>query len=473
MLGVGAMIVTNAVMTGFTEEMQDRIHGVLSDLVVQSNSVDGIPDAEQRMAEIRRIAGEHIAGMSTTVAVPAMLGFSTNGQYITRQVMVVGIDEKTYSSVSDFGQYLQHPSNREQLEFTLRNGGYDIIDHQAKDLGKTKPREEMQVAGWEYRRRKAAVMHAAVNSAPATGPNDPFQSMSPKIEVFDPREQIHTGAVLGIGLCSQRLSDRTDVFSALPGDDLELSFPSAGQPPRVLSAKFTIVDFYESKMGEFDSQFVFVPIRKLQELRGMINPTNGIANFNSIQIRLKDGIDPNLVRDLLQSHFPPRFVSVQTWRDKQSALIAVVHVEIVILNILLSFIIVVAGFGILAIFMLIVIEKTRDIGILKSLGAGGTGISSIFLVYGLILGLVGSGAGLCLGLLFVRYINEIAEFIGNLFGVQVFDPTIYMLPEIPTIVDGWAIALVVLGAIAIAVIASSVPAYRAARLHPVKALRYE
>ena len=82
------------------------------------------------------------------------------------------------------------------------------------------------------------------------------------------------------------------------------------------------------------------------------------------------------------------------------------------INILLFFIIAVAGFGILAIFYMIVVEKTRDIGILKSLGASGRGVMGIFLTYGLSLGLVGSGVGLLIGLSFVHYINPIADFIG-------------------------------------------------------------
>ncbi len=97
--------------------------------------------------------------------------------------------------------------------------------------------------------------------------------------------------MLGIGLCAYRTLDGADGFLALPGDDVEISYPTAGKPPRVLSAKFTFVDFYESKMNEYDSSFVFVPIRKLQELRGMIDPSTDIANCNAIQIRLKAGVD--------------------------------------------------------------------------------------------------------------------------------------------------------------------------------------
>ena len=90
------------------------------------------------------------------------------------------------------------------------------------------------------------------------------------------------------------LEPRDDL--ALPGDDVEISYPMIGQPPRVDSAKFTIVDFYESKMSEYDSNFVFVPLPKLQELRGMIDRSTGIARFTSIQIRVKDGVDIDMVR---------------------------------------------------------------------------------------------------------------------------------------------------------------------------------
>lgn len=480
-LGVATMIVVNAVMAGFTHEMQDRIHGILSDLVFESRSLDGSPDAGAHMERIRRVAGQHIAGMSPTAHVPAMLGYTVGDQYRTQQINLIGIDEQTYASVSDFGRYLQHPSNRRRLAFGLRESGYDTVDHQADGPG-AQPREQMASAGWRYRRWKNrhAVTEPVAPPPEAIAAGNPFDPAVAGVpegaaggELFNPLVEQHTGCVLGIALASYRNSDGVDTFLQLPGDDVEITYPSAGRPPKPLAAHFTVVDFYESKMNEYDNSFVFVPLRKMQQLRGMIDPETGVANFNTIQIRLREGADPHAVRDLIRAEFPDYAYAVSTWQDKQGALLAAVQMETAVLNVLLFLIIAVAGFGILAIFFMIVLEKTRDIGILKSLGAGGEGVLGIFLGYGLLLGVVGAGAGVGGGLLFVRYINEIADLLARATGRPVFDPAIYYFQSIPTIVEPMTVAWVALGAMAIAVLASVLPAWRASAMHPVAALRWE
>ena len=482
------MIVVNAVMAGFSHEMQTRIHGILGDCVFEARSLDGAIDAKEHMKRIDEAAGDLIAGMSPTAHVPAMLGFTVNGQRINKQINLIGIDPATYADVSDFGQYLQHPKNREQLQFDLHLGGYDMIDHQAEDPSKVMPRTQMELAGWEYRRRKAywdkqlAAEEAASKPAVAdktaeqSQPVDPFANAGQIEDVgktFDPAIEQHTGIVLGIAVGSYRNAKGEDMFMVLPGDDVEVTYPMATTPPKPGSSFFTVVDFYESKMSDNDSKFAFVPIQQLQSLRGMIDPQTQVASFNSIQIRCKEGVDPAELRNQIQEAFDPRLYVVSTWKDKQGALLAAVEMETAVLNVLLFLIIAVAGFGILAIFYMIVVEKTRDIGILKSLGASRRGVMGIFLGYGLTLGIVGAGAGMVGGLLFVKYLDKIADQLGRLTGRPVFDPSIYYFQKIPAIVEPFTVSWIVVGAMAIAVLASILPAYRAAKMHPVSALRWD
>ncbi len=493
MLGVATMIVVNSVMSGFTHEMQARMNGMLGDLILESRSMDGVPDAPAHMAKIREVAGDAILGMSPTVHVPALMYIELNGQLITHQATLVGIDELTYSGVSQFGNCLQHPQNREQLAFTLRPGGYDIFDHQVPDRSLLKPRKQMEHAGWPYRRHQAMLtkqrklqqnppplqggpLSANTEGGGTSGAINPFIADKPNEEEgrdFNPAIETHVGIVLGIGTCSYRDADGSDQFVALPGDDIRVSFPKASLPPEAISEFYTVVDLYESKMSEYDSSFMFVPLHELQKSRGMIDPETGVGKFTSIQIKLQPGVDAEQVRDALRNHFPAQFYMVSTWRDKQGPLLAAVQMETAVLNVLLFMIIAVAGFGILAIFTMIVVEKTRDIGILKSLGASGQGVMGIFLGYGLALGMVGAGVGMALGLLFVKYINPIADLLGRITGQPVFDPSVYYFYKIPTIVDPQTVTWICAGAVVIAVLASVMPARRAARLHPVRALRYE
>jgi lipoprotein-releasing system permease protein len=508
-LGVATMIVVNAVMAGFSHEMQTRIHGILSDLVFESHSLSGFQDPTWHMEEIRRAAGDDIAGMTPTVAVPAMLNFQVRGQWITRQIMLIGIDEATHAEVSDFGRYLQHPGNRDSLSFGLRDGGYDTVDSQSDTTAVTRP--ALEGAGWPHRRmrvererlwrerletdRRSASSSGAARSVdqqvdavlaataadaepPATAESparaDPFRQARPEEgSRMDPATEQFTGIVPGIGLASFRDTGGIDRFLVLPGDDVKITFPTAGTPPKAVSDTFTVVDFYESKMSEYDSNFVFVPIAALQRMRGMIDPQSGLASVNSIQIKLRDGADLDRVRDRLRQVFPADLYAVSTWRDKQGPLLAAVDMEMSVLNILLFLIIAVAGFGILAIFFMIVVEKTRDIGILKSLGAGSGGIGGIFLGYGLFLGMVGAGAGLVLGLSIAWNINAIRAGVEWCTGERVFDPSIYYFYRIPSIVHPATVAWILAGAIGIAVASSVLPALRAARLHPVEALRHD
>jgi len=213
---------------------------------------------------------------------------------------------------------------------------------------------------------------------------------------------------------------------------------------------------------------MFVSLEDLQQLQNMHNMAT------SLEIKLND-YDRDIESCLkeLYTLFPDVYYEVKTWKEIGGPVIGAIAVERAILNVLLFLIIAVAGFGILAIFYMIVVEKTRDIGILKSLGASNWGVMGIFVSYGLLLGLVGSGLGTLGGIAFTNNINEIERFISKLCGQDVFPRDIYFFDKIPVELNFWMLVWVNLGAMAIATGASVLPAIRAAMLHPVRALRFD
>jgi len=506
MLGVATMIVVNAVMLGFTNEMQVRIHGILSDVTVESTDANkGFPDVRWHTDRIREAAGGMIEEMTPLITIPAMLTFrlGVDGEPISVPVEVMGIDAVTQSRVSEITKYLQHQDNRRELSFKLRENGYDTQG--AGSDGRGAHRYEMRYAGWDYRRNNFAEreknrlryeeerirlekqQNAARNSATKSPvesalPDDPFAAApSTPSQVFDPAKEQHTGAILGIGISLYRRADQVDPetgkrtvvdnLALIPGDDIMLTFPTASVPLKLQSDSFTVVDLYESKMMEYDKSLVFIPIEKLQQLRGMFDSATGKPTITQILIKAKPGADIDVLRDKIQAVFPQELFRVSTWRDKQKTLLAAVFNELAMLNVLLFLIFAVAGFGILAIFYMIVVEKQKDIGILKSLGASSGGIMQIFLCYSLLLCIVGSGMGLMTGLLFVKYIKEIAKVLSYILRSDVFSPEIYSFYEIPTVVQPTTVFWIIYGAILIAVASGVLPAIRAARLHPVESLR--
>jgi lipoprotein-releasing system permease protein len=309
---------------------------------------------------------------------------------------------------------------------------------------------------------------------------DPFQNHN-EFEQGINKEPLAARVYLGEELISahypnQKTGKLQKVMLVRPGEDVTITTVKSGKPEPV-SFQATICDVFRSGMTEYDSKLVLVNLEQLQQNRGMLtrdeNGEIAVDHITSIQIKLKDYDHAEVVVDKLKAAFDPAEVTVRTWESTQGVLLSAVEMETAILNVLLFLIITVAGFGILAIFYMIVVEKTRDIGILKSLGASSRGVMSIFLSYGLALGLVGSAAGVTIGLVFVKYINQIEDALSWVTGREVFNRDIYYFSSIPTHVNPMMVFWVALGAMGIAVLASILPARRASRLHPVRALRFD
>ena len=442
MLGVATMIVVNSVMAGFSEKMRDRLHGVLADVVVESRDLDGFRNADSVMARIKQVGGDDVIAMAPTMETPALLKFTYRGLPTTRPIVLIGVRPEERAKTGDFAEFL-----------------FDA------DGKKVPPSFAVSEA---VRRNNPAGSIIDENDDPAL--KEALKGMMPQVKPDD-------GIILGYALAHSHFQGK-DYCIAAPGSQVNLVFPQAGNPPKATSDSGIVVAYFKSGMSEYDSSHVYMPLAQLQKMRLLLGNTDdpNAGAVNQIQIKAREGADlddlAGRIELAMEDISPTRFI-VNTWERKQGPLLAAVAVEQGILNLLLFFIIAVAGFGILAIFSMIVVEKTRDIGVLKALGASTSGVRGIFLGYGLSLGIVGSGVGMIGGLLFVRYINEIETKLSQLTGRKVFDDSIYYFSEIPTRVVPSTVAWIVGGALLIAIIASVVPAQRAARLRPVQALRFE
>jgi lipoprotein-releasing system permease protein len=445
MLGVATLIVVNSVMAGFSTKLRERLHGLLSDIVIEAHDFQGFANPQDKMAFIQSFPdlNERIEAMTPTLEIFGMIRFECNGTSIARPVHIIGIDASGRARVGGFAEHL------------LLHKGQPSFELSPEALKR------------QYRMHPPGLLNEMANMqmpkptdgkpAPAPPPSRPWQPST---------------IIVGYAVAHFRAKMNPDeppkeVRTLEPGDDVIVTTIS-GHGLKPVEWKCAVCDYFRSEMSEYDANYVFVPIEELQRLRAMDNKAT------TIQIRLKNYHDLHAVKERLQALIPPHWnLSVHTWEDKQGPLLAAISIEKGILNVLLFMIIAVAGFGILAIFSMIVVEKTRDIGILKALGASNTGVLNIFLGYGLLLGAVGAFLGSAIGTTITMYINEIEQFLTRWTGHELFDRSVYYFNEIPTDLNMWSVLTINVGAIAIAVLFSILPALRAALLHPVRALRYE
>jgi lipoprotein-releasing system permease protein len=272
----------------------------------------------------------------------------------------------------------------------------------------------------------------------------------------------------------------------------EGTLPSAEEnpPPR----PYWIVDDSRTKVYQIDSNTVYVPFDILQRDLGMTEKKSEDgsltwpARTSEIDIRVKPGTDLNKARDEIsklcidisdKAHASGKYApmaggfNVLTWEDQNRLFLGAVEHEEVLMIILFGIISVVAVFLIFCIFYMIVVEKTRDIGIIKSVGATSAGVAGIFLGYGLAIGIVGSGLGLLCGWLVVHYINQLHTWLGREFHIVIWDPKVYLFDSIPNTMNPKEAAVICSAAVIAAVLGALLPAIRAANLHPVEALRWE
>jgi lipoprotein-releasing system permease protein len=193
--------------------------------------------------------------------------------------------------------------------------------------------------------------------------------------------------------------------------------------------------------------------------------------YHSIRVKLKDPRHAKEVKEDFLKKFPDFYTA--TWEEHRADFLRAVNNEKVLLAIVLSFIVLLGGFIILATLTLTVVEKTKDIGVLSALGATRRGVMELFIGNGFFIGVLGSILGVLLGWLFVSNVDWVHRQLREVFGIEMFPSDIYLFREIPTVWSWGTVAWIVGGSLLMAFVAGFFPALRAARMDPVKALRYE
>lgn len=440
-LGVGSIIVVLAVMDGFQRDLKTMIRGTLSDVIIEI-SPDAVSSYSKIKEELLAVPGIEAVTLQrqTFGALPASrrdaMGTRTN--YIA--VKISGILPDDEREVSQVMRHMQPvPDSREDL---IR-------------LGIDPPESAFRT------------------------PDDPFViPEDADTPVFFPEEwprvviSEHLARRLGTGYRKLRPGNEFDLisFEEELGEDGRRSYKPA-------TRHVVVSRIYKSGNSEFDRGHIYVDLRGSGQIF-FRNPEGTITEFRA---RLSEGKTLTEMREpiarVMSKHDPEIGLSpdetIQSWQDKQRVLLRAVQNEKFLLGFVLFFIVLVACFTIFATLTMTVVEKTRDIGVLRALGATPGGVLAIFVLNGTLVGTFGAALGFFGGIYVANHVNTIRTFLREKFGWDIFPAEIYLFDEIPTYIDYELGAQFAIAAGVSALVFAIIPAVRAARLRPVRALRYE
>ena len=260
-----------------------------------------------------------------------------------------------------------------------------------------------------------------------------------------------------------------EALGAYPGSEISLISPEGrstvvGTVPRIVS--YTVGAIFEVGIYDYDKAFVLMPMPEAQDLL-MLGDQVGIVE---IQTSNPDKVEQIVapIQQTVRGHG-----IIVDWRQMNSALFQALEVERVAMFVVLSLIVLVAVFNILSSLIMLVRAKTRDIAILRTMGATRGTIMRVFFITGAAIGTVGTLAGLVLGVIICLNVESIRQFVSWLTSTDVFSPELYFLSQLPADMNLGETVSVIIMALALSYLATIYPAWRAARLDPVDALRYE
>jgi lipoprotein-releasing system permease protein len=506
MLCVAMVIIVMSVMGGFLDKVKTRARGLLGDIIVDNRAFGGFPLYQEFLDDVRQ--WPEVAAATPVIYTYGIIRFPRTEQ--TGTVRVVGIRLDEVYEVNAFRQSLYYERHYP--------GTVHLGEQQQPQLG-VRWRLLPDGERWRPDVLLPEPLAAALARSRAAGVDDedaPDQPPGPRIDL--PPGQFHLepfegpvdvapgyvgdprpGVIIGRDIVATRESDgRYSRFYHL-GEVVHLSLlqvSPTGLLESVMPA-FRYVDDSRTGIFEIDSQHVYCDFDLLQQLlqMGPAERADGTgiapARCSQIQLKLRPGADARAVATRLQAHYlaflddPARDldpyerrliqrIEAKTWEESQQHIIAPVEKERILVTILFGIISLVAAVLLLCILYMIVLQKTRDIGILKAVGASSGGVAAIFVCYGAAVGLVGGTLGAIAGFHFVRYINEIQAFLIRLNPAwQVWDRSVYSFDEIPNRVEPVELVAVVIAAVVASTFGSLLAAWRAGRMQPVEALSYE
>ncbi len=394
MVGVMALIIVIAVMSGFGKNLRDKILGTNSHVIVGNFAGKGMRDFEGVIDEAKKL--ELVDAASPFVMSQVMLIRRDN----VKGVVIRGIDPGREATVSD-------------LDKNIKEGNLADLNKKVVD----------------------------------------GSLMNDKVK--------RDGIILGKQL--------SRALGAYVGDTVRLVSPVSRATPMGLIPKmkiYQVVGWFESGMYEYDSNLAFISIQSAQKFFGMKDKVSGVG------IRVKDIFRADEVAQELNDRlgFP---YHVRDWMRMNKNLFSALRLEKITMFVILILIILVAAFNIVSTLFMVVMEKGKDIAILKAMGATRGSIMKIFSLQGLMIGLAGTLLGCAAGFTIVPNINEIVGFIEGIFGFKAFPADVYFLTRLPSDIQWWDSLIIVVFSIVICYVASLYPAWRASRLDPVDGLRYE